>query len=410
MLSTPIINPPQSAILGVHATKDRAVVENGQIVIRPMNYLAMSYDHRIIDEHSHGEGHPSQADHVERPAEEREHEEGPHHTHGDRQGHDERALDVPQKHQEREDRERAAHEDVVADEPDRRVDVAGFVVHKRELQPHGPQPAIDVGHHDAELTHELEHVGPGLTGDLDGEVPRAEPLHDAIGLLGAQPHTGHVADIDRLAVPPRDDGPLDLLQRAKLPQRANDIPPLALPDITAGSVLILVGQGRPQVLDREVASREPLRIDDHLELVGSPPHHVGRRDAGHPLEPALDLVFCHPLERLDVDSRRHKGGELGVGGHEATEPKAGQVGRACRRHTVKLGGQLRVLEPGPGDGLGIWRGRAQDQPGDRLIVCTRGPDDRPVGVDRPIPNLLDPRVDLHEGLRHVGAHGKLELN
>jgi len=49
MLSTPIINPPQSAILGVHATKERAVVENGAIVIRPMNYLAMSYDHRIID-------------------------------------------------------------------------------------------------------------------------------------------------------------------------------------------------------------------------------------------------------------------------------------------------------------------------------------------------------------------------
>ncbi|KUE88959.1 dihydrolipoamide succinyltransferase [Cupriavidus necator] len=49
MLSTPIINPPQSAILGVHATKDRPVVEDGQIVIRPMNYLAMSYDHRIID-------------------------------------------------------------------------------------------------------------------------------------------------------------------------------------------------------------------------------------------------------------------------------------------------------------------------------------------------------------------------
>ncbi|WP_412480579.1 2-oxoglutarate dehydrogenase complex dihydrolipoyllysine-residue succinyltransferase [Azonexus sp. IMCC34839] len=49
MMSTPIINPPQSAILGIHATKDRAVVENGQIVVRPMNYLAMSYDHRIID-------------------------------------------------------------------------------------------------------------------------------------------------------------------------------------------------------------------------------------------------------------------------------------------------------------------------------------------------------------------------
>ncbi len=49
MLSTPIINPPQSAILGVHATKERAVVEDGQIVIRPMNYLALSYDHRIID-------------------------------------------------------------------------------------------------------------------------------------------------------------------------------------------------------------------------------------------------------------------------------------------------------------------------------------------------------------------------
>ena len=49
MLSTPIINPPQAAILGIHATKDRAVVENGQIVIRPINYLAVSYDHRIID-------------------------------------------------------------------------------------------------------------------------------------------------------------------------------------------------------------------------------------------------------------------------------------------------------------------------------------------------------------------------
>ena len=49
MLSTPIINPPQSAILGIHATKDRPVVENGQIVVRPMNYLAVSYDHRIID-------------------------------------------------------------------------------------------------------------------------------------------------------------------------------------------------------------------------------------------------------------------------------------------------------------------------------------------------------------------------
>ena len=49
MMSTPIINPPQSAILGIHATKDRAMVENGQVVVRPMNYFAMSYDHRIID-------------------------------------------------------------------------------------------------------------------------------------------------------------------------------------------------------------------------------------------------------------------------------------------------------------------------------------------------------------------------
>jgi 2-oxoglutarate dehydrogenase E2 component (dihydrolipoamide succinyltransferase) len=49
MLSTPIINPPQSAILGIHQTKERPVVENGQVVIRPMNYLALSYDHRLID-------------------------------------------------------------------------------------------------------------------------------------------------------------------------------------------------------------------------------------------------------------------------------------------------------------------------------------------------------------------------
>jgi 2-oxoglutarate dehydrogenase E2 component (dihydrolipoamide succinyltransferase) len=49
MLSTPIINPPQSAILGVHATRERPVAENGQVVIRPINYLALSYDHRIVD-------------------------------------------------------------------------------------------------------------------------------------------------------------------------------------------------------------------------------------------------------------------------------------------------------------------------------------------------------------------------
>jgi 2-oxoglutarate dehydrogenase E2 component (dihydrolipoamide succinyltransferase) len=49
MLSTPIINPPQSAILGIHATRDRPVAEGGQVVIRPINYLAVSYDHRIID-------------------------------------------------------------------------------------------------------------------------------------------------------------------------------------------------------------------------------------------------------------------------------------------------------------------------------------------------------------------------
>jgi len=49
MMSTPIINPPQSAILGMHATKERAVVENCQVVVRPMMYLALSYDHRIID-------------------------------------------------------------------------------------------------------------------------------------------------------------------------------------------------------------------------------------------------------------------------------------------------------------------------------------------------------------------------
>ena len=59
MMSTPIINPPQSAILGIHATKDRAMVENGQVVVRPMNYLAMSYDHRIID----GRGCSRSSDH-----------------------------------------------------------------------------------------------------------------------------------------------------------------------------------------------------------------------------------------------------------------------------------------------------------------------------------------------------------
>jgi 2-oxoglutarate dehydrogenase E2 component (dihydrolipoamide succinyltransferase) len=68
MLSTPIINPPQSAILGVHATKDRAVVENGQIVVRPINYLAMSYDHRIIDGREAVLGLVAMKDALEEPA------------------------------------------------------------------------------------------------------------------------------------------------------------------------------------------------------------------------------------------------------------------------------------------------------------------------------------------------------
>ena len=68
MLSTPIINPPQSAILGVHATKDRAVVENGQIVVRPMNYFAMSYDHRIIDGREAGLGLVAMKEAMEDPA------------------------------------------------------------------------------------------------------------------------------------------------------------------------------------------------------------------------------------------------------------------------------------------------------------------------------------------------------
>ena len=68
MLSTPIINPPQSAILGVHATKDRPVVENGQIVIRPINYLAMSYDHRIIDGREAVQGLVAMKEALEDPA------------------------------------------------------------------------------------------------------------------------------------------------------------------------------------------------------------------------------------------------------------------------------------------------------------------------------------------------------
>jgi len=68
MLSTPIINPPQSAILGIHATKDRAVVENGVVVVRPMNYFAMSYDHRIIDGREAGLGLVAMREALEAPA------------------------------------------------------------------------------------------------------------------------------------------------------------------------------------------------------------------------------------------------------------------------------------------------------------------------------------------------------
>ena len=48
-MSTPVLNPPQTAILGMHKIQDRPVVEDGEIVVRPMMYLALSYDHRLID-------------------------------------------------------------------------------------------------------------------------------------------------------------------------------------------------------------------------------------------------------------------------------------------------------------------------------------------------------------------------
>ena len=133
----------------------------------------------------------------------------------------------------------------------------------------------------------------------------------------------HVADVDRLAVAPGDDHPLHLLGRAKLPQRADDIPPLSLPDIAPGCVLILVGQGQPEVFDRELPGGQQLRIDDHLQFVLAATDEVGPGHAVHPFEPGLDLVLRQPLDRLDVDRGGHQRGDLGMGGGQLSAADRG---------------------------------------------------------------------------------------
>jgi hypothetical protein len=211
-------------------------------------------------------------------------------------------------------------------------------------------------------------------------------------------------------VAPRDDHPLDLLGRAELAERPHDIPPLPLPDVAPGGVLILVGQGRPQVVDREPAGGQPLGIDDHLQLVLPPADEVGPRDAVDPLEPGFDLVFGKPLDSLDIDDRRHEAGELRVFGDELPEPVEPEVGRAGRGDPVEGRRQLGMVGLRSLEGGQLRRGLAKDQPGDRPVVGAGGLDHRPVGVDRPVADLLDAGVDLDERLRHVGADGKLHLD
>ena len=376
----------------------------------PVDEDVFEHDHRVVDQHAHGEGDAREADHVERAVEGGEGEEGAHHAHRDRHRHDQRGADVSQEEEQRAEREQAAHEDVVFHESDGGVDVVGLVVDERERESLGLELLVDPARRVAEPLHHVEHVGPRLAGDADGDVAGPEPPDDAVGLLGAEAGLGHVADVDGLAVAARDDHALDLLRRAELTERADHIPPLALPEVAARGVLILVGEGEPEVFDREVAGGEQLRIDDHLELVLAAAHEVGARDAVHPLEPALDVVLGHAADRLDVDGGRGECGEFGVRGGELPDPEHRQVGRAGLEHAIEVSRESRMISLGLLDGSRFGSGLPEDEPGDGAIVGTRGPDHRAVGVDRPVANLLHPRVHLHERLRHVGADGKLQLH
>ena len=274
----------------------------------PPRVDVFEHHNRVVDEHPDREGHPRQADHVECAAGQAEDQECADDADRNGQRHDQGRTHVAEKEEQRGNRQQTPEDDVAADQADGRIDVGGFVVDQRQTEPLATQDrAIDVVGYLPELGHRVEHVGPRFPGHADGDVAGAEAADHAIGLAGAELHTGHVPHIHRLAVATGDDHALHLLGRAKLAERADDIASLAFPEVASRGVGILVGQGRPQIIDRELAGGEQLRIDDHLELVGSAADKIGIRHAVDALQPAFNVVLRHPSHRFDIDGGRGEG-------------------------------------------------------------------------------------------------------
>ena len=260
----------------------------------------------------------------------------------------------------------------------------------------------------AEFGHRFEHVGVLIAGDTNRDVACPKAADDPVWLAGAEAGIGHIADIDRPSFTASDDHGFHLLHRAKLAERADHIPTFAFPEVTAGGVLVLPGERRPQVVDGQLACREFLGVDDHLQLIVATANKVGAGDAFNTLQPAFDFVLGHPPHRLDVDRRRHEMSDLGVLLGKFVEAEELEVWRATGENPLEIGGELGVLLGGGGYGVAIRWGLAEHQPRDRAVVGIGGLDHRPVGVDRPVADLLHPGVGFHQHLVHVDANPKLE--
>ena len=201
-------------------------------------------------------------------------------------------------------RQRAADEDVVLHQVDGRVDVLGFVVDLRELQAARIEHfLVELGHRCLQAVHHVEHVGVGLARGVDGDARFAEAADEAVGLLVAEAHLGHVADEDRRAVADRQQLVLDLLRRAELAQRAHDPAALAFPEVAGRRVLVLAAEHVADVGEREPAGGQLLRIDDHLQLVFQAAERGRLRHAGHALEAGFDLVLGEAAQLRDVEVR-----------------------------------------------------------------------------------------------------------
>ena len=369
----------------------------------------LEHDHGVVDEHADGECESREADDVQGTAHELEQQEGPDDARGDGQRDDQRGPRTAQEQEQDQDRQAAADHDVLVDEAYRRVDVLGLVVDLLEDQAVSGQGArVQLGRSLADAVHDVEDVGARLAQAVHRQNRRAEVADDAVRLLVAELHGRHVADIDGPPVAAGEQDGFDLFGAVELPERPDDVAPLALPEVAGGGVLVARPQGAAHVLDRDPARRQFLGIDDDLQLLFGAAEDVGVRDAGDPLHPRLDDILREPAARVHVDVGREELAHPLVFLRCRQEPSHAQaalVGAAGRLEDRRELGPIRL---DLSDLFGRLDERPQDEPRDGLVRRVGRAQDRLIRLFGILAHLLQARVHLQERRTHVDADVELE--